>query len=272
MKELKKTVIYIIVFVLLLSCPMYNFLAISNSGSKVEAVDEDKTERGINIIEKLASYDLQKAEKRVRKAEKDRTFVGSATVTQINDTIKKIEKGTLSYRNVFKNVCVVGDSLMNGLEAYNILNSNKLVTQVSASLHHLNENMSRIIGMNPGILILHYGINMISGQQYHLDDFIETYTNHIKTLKKALPDTRIIISLIFPVKRSVAKAARFGYIDKYNIALIKMCKSLKVEYLDSSSVLKAHPECYGGDGIHLSKVFYSQYWLKFIIKEKGIIG
>ena len=271
MKELKKTVIYIIVFVLLLSCPMYNFIAISNSGS-VETVNEKKTERGIKIIEKLSSYDIQKAEKRVRKAEKDRTLVGNATVTQINDTIKKIEKGTLSYRNVFKNVCVVGDSLMNGLEAYNILNSNMLVTQVSASLHHLNQNMSKIIGMNPRVLILHYGVNMMSGQQKQLDNFIETYTKHIKTLKKSLPDTRIIVSLIFPVNRSVAKAAFLGNVDKYNAALIKMCKSLKVEYLDSSPVLKAHPECYGGDGIHLSKAFYSQYWLKFIIKEKGIIG
>ena len=122
------------------------------------------------------------------------------------------------------------------------------------------------------MLIIHYGINMISGNQQSLDSFIKTYTGHIKTLKKQLPDTRIIISLLFPVKRSVAKAPRFAYVDKYNKALIKMCKALKVEYLDSSSVLKAHPECYGGDGIHLSKVFYAQYWLKFIIKEKGIIG
>lgn len=267
---MKKTIIYIMIFILLLSCPMYNFIVMSSDGSA--KTKERKTDTGISVIEKLSSFDVQKAEKNVRKAEKDRTLVGSASVTQINETIKKIEKGTLSYRNVFKNVCVVGDSLMNGLEVYNILNSNNLVTQVSASLSHLEQNMSRVIAMNPRVLILHYGINMIGAKQYHLDHFIDTYTSQIKTLKKALPDTRIIVSLLFPVKTSVARAERFKYVDKYNTALVKMCKSLKVEYLDSAPVLKAHQECYGGDGIHLSKLFYSQYWLKFIIKEKGIIG
>ena len=61
-------------------------------------------------------------------------------------------------------------------------------------------------------------------------------------------------------------------IDEYNNSLIEMCKKLGIEYMDSSPVLKAHPECYGGDGIHLSKAFYEKYWLRFIIKEMGIVG
>ena len=268
--DLKKTVIYILVFIMLFSYPAYNLFALSTSVKGGE--NEGSVKKGISIIEKLSSYDVKKAEKSVRKAEGDRTFIGTATVSQINSTVKKIEKGTLSYRKVFRNVCIVGDSLMNGLEAYNILNGNNLITQVSASLYHLNDNISNIVAMNPRVLILHYGINMISGNEAQLDSFIRTYTSHIKNLKKQLPDTRIIVSLLFPVKRSVAKAARFAYVDKYNKALVKMCNELKVESMDSSAVLKAHPECYGGDGIHLSKAFYAQHWLKFIIREKGIIG
>jgi hypothetical protein len=61
-------------------------------------------------------------------------------------------------------------------------------------------------------------------------------------------------------------------IDTYNKNLIAMCNQLGIEYMDSSSVLRAHPECYGGDGIHLSKAFYDKYWLRFIIKEMGITG
>ncbi len=269
---MKKKIIYLLISVILLSFPMYNLIDITQRTTTVTTDVNEKIETGTLILDKLSSYDVQIAEKKVRKAEQDRTMVGTATVSQINATIKNIDSGKTTYRAVFKNVCIVGDSLMNGLEAYNILNSNNLVTQVSASLYHLEENIPTIISMNPRVLILHYGINMISGQQVHIDSFIKSYTTHIKTLQKALPDTRIIVSLLFPVNRSVAKAERFAYVDKYNTALIKMCKSLKVEYLDSSSVLKAHPECYGGDGIHLSKVFYSQYWLRFIIQEMGIIG
>ena len=80
----------------------------------------------------------------------------------------------------------------------------------------------------------------------------------------------IIVSLIFPVDRSVAKAERFGRIPKYNKALVKMCRELKVEYLDSASVLKAHKECYGSDGIHQLRPFYEKHWLRFIMEEKGI--
>ena len=98
------------------------------------------------------------------------------------------------------------------------------------------------------------------------------YTDIIEELQAALPDTRIIVSGIFPVDRDIAKAKRFGKIDEYNKSLKEMCRKLKVEYMDSSSVLKAHPECYGSDGIHLSKAFYEKYWLRFIIKEMVIVG
>ena len=87
-----------------------------------------------------------------------------------------------------------------------------------------------------------------------------------------MPDTRIIISGLFPVDREVAKAKRFAKVGEYNNSLKEMCKKLKVEFMDSSSVLKEHPECYGGDGIHLSKAFYEKYWLRFIIKEMEIVG
>ena len=74
------------------------------------------------------------------------------------------------------------------------------------------------------------------------------------------------------VDREIAKAKRFGMIGEYNKALKTMCNKLEIEYMESSSVLKAHPECYGGDGIHLSKAFYEKYWLRFIIREMGIVG
>ena len=71
---------------------------------------------------------------------------------------------------------------------------------------------------------------------------------------------------------SVTAFAGNGDIDKYNDALIKMCEELGVEYLDSSEVLLAHSECYGYDGIHLSRKFYSDYWLRFVVENKGIVG
>ncbi len=250
----------------MLTYPTVNFVAMQFEGNSPEITMENS---GEVVLDTLAGVDAAAAQSAVIEAEKKRNDPTGAK-KRIADTLRKLDKGKTTYRKVFRDVYIVGDSLMNGLEAYDILNSSHLVTQVSASLYHLDENMDKIIAMNPPVLIIHYGINMISTSQAQRDNFINFYTKLIKELKKSLPSTRIIISGIFPVDRSVARAARFGEVDTYNKALKAMCKKLKVEYLDSSPVLKAHKECYGGDGIHLSKTFYEKYWLRHIVKEKEI--
>ena len=110
---------------------------------------------------------------------------------------------------------------------------------------------------------------MIGDQQYHVDSFISQYTKIISKLQKKLPDTRIVVSLLFPVDTSVATANRFKFVSRYNKRLVEMSKELGVEYLDSSSVFKGH-DFYGADGIHLSYSFYYNYWLKFIMREMEI--
>ena len=265
---MKKITIIIVLIAVLSAYPVFNIVGLSRSSA---AGSETDLSEGSSIIEILDGFDVKKAEKNVTVAEKKRNekLEKYKNVTQI---LKNLDSGKTTYRKVFKNVYIVGDSLMNGLEAYNILNSNHLITQVSASLYHLNDNVKKIIKMNPPVLILHYGVNMIATDKKYLNNYIAMYTDIIEKLQKSLPDTRIIVSGIFPVDRDIAKAKRFGMIGKYNKELKEMCKDLKIEYMDSSSVLKAHPECYGGDGIHLSKAFYEKYWLRFIIKEMGIVG
>lgn len=265
---MKKIVIILVLVAVLSVYPIFNIAGISKSST--EASETDLSE-GNSVIDKLWNFDVKQAQKNVKTAEEKRNDP-TGIKQKIKDTLYNLDNGKTTYRKVFRNVYIVGDSLMDGLEAYNILNSNHLITQVSASLYHLDGNVKRIIKMNPPVLILHYGVNMIGTEKKHLNNYIAMYTNIIEKLQASLPDTRIIVSGIFPVDIDVAKAKRFGMIDEYNKSLKDMCKNLKVEYMDSSSVLKAHPECYGSDGIHLSKAFYEKYWLRFIIKEMEIVG
>ena len=264
-----KKILLILILILVLSVyPVFNIMGLSQNAKKQADTDLSK---GNEIINFLSGYDVKEAQKNVQTAEKIRNDK-YGNYLKVESILNGLEKGTTTYRKVFKNVYIVGDSLMDGLEAYGILNSNNLITQVSASLYHLSGNIKKIIRMNPPVLMLHYGVNMISAEKRHLSNYINMYTDIIKQLKSALPDTRIIISGIFPVDRDIAKAKRFGMIGEYNKNLKDMCKTLGVEYMDSSSVLKEHPECYGSDGIHLSKAFYEKYWLRFIVKEMGIVG
>lgn len=265
---LKKRIFSLFISLLLLIVPITNFAAMESSAPQ----KENGSVNGGAVLDSLFSDTVETAEKEIEKtAEKlAQASQPQAVSKAVEKSIKEIKKGTKTYRKVFKNVYFVGDSLMNGLEIYNILNSKKLITQVSASLYHLSDNMEKIIKLRPPVLILHYGINMLSTEKVLLDNFINMYSKLIKQLKKELPDCRIIVSLIFPVDRSVAKAVRFGKINTYNKRLIKMCKSLEVEYLDSRPAFEKGKKYYGSDGIHLAKAFYEKHWLKFIMREKGI--
>ena len=265
---MKKILLIAVLIAVLSVYPIFNIMGISQNAVKQAETDLSK---GSEVINSLSGYDVKEAQKNVSTAEKIRND-RFGNYQKVESILSGLDNGTTTYRKVFKNVCIVGDSLMDGLEAYDILNPNNLITQVSASLYHLSGNIKRIIRMNPPVLVLHYGVNMISAEKRHLNNYLNMYTDIITQFKAALPDTRIIISGIFPVDRDIARAKRFGMIDEYNSNLRAMCEKLGVEYMDSSSVLKAHPECYGSDGIHLSKAFYEKYWLRFIIKEMGIVG
>lgn len=265
---MKKSVLILILALLITMYPVRNFMSLANT----ETVETTGANTAEDYLKGLSDYDVKKAQNNIKKANAALYYSSAPTKVEIKNVLKQLSKGKTTYRKVFKDVYIVGDSLMNGLEAYNILNSNRLITQVSASLYHLSDNVKKIVKKAPPVLILHYGVNMISTNKNQLNTFISMYTKLIKQIKKGSPDTRIIVSGLFPVDSDVATAKRFTKIGTYNKALKKMCSELKIEFLDSTPVLKAHPECYGGDGIHLSKAFYEKYWLRFIIEEKGIVG
>lgn len=268
MKKLKKSVLILILAVILTVYPVRNFITLANTDN-IETTGENTAEE---YLKELSDYDVEEAQSNVKKANTQRYYTSTPTSVEVKAVLKKLNQGKTTYRKIFRDVYIVGDSLMNGLEAYDILNSNRLITQVSASLYHLSDNVKKIVKNAPPVLILHYGVNMISTDKNQLNNFISLYTKLIKQIQKGSPDTRIIVSGIFPVDSEVATAKRFTKIVTYNKSLKNMCSELKIEFLDSSSVLKAHPECYGSDGIHLSKAFYEKYWLKFIIEEMGIVG
>lgn len=265
---MKKKIISLISVLLICVFILQNFMLVRGN----TYVASGDTEKGIEYLDKLSLQSVDKALSDIKRVqdEYNSKIQTEQVKKKVEESLRLIKKGKKTYKKVFRNVVFAGDSLMAGLEAYDILNKKKIVSQVSASLYHLEDNLTKIIKKNPKVLILHYGINMLDTENIYLVNYINMYTRLIKKLKKELPDTRIIVSLIFPVDRSVAKAARFGRIPKYNKALKKMCRELKIEYLDSSPVLKAHKECYGSDGIHQLRDFYGKYWLKFIMEEKGI--
>ncbi|MBQ3136884.1 MAG: hypothetical protein IJB74_05300 [Clostridia bacterium] len=264
---MKKVIILLLVCVLLAVYPISNFSIIINENYTVGTDTAD----GMAYIEKMENNDINQAEKIVRQAEEIRNYIPESKSERVAKILYRLDKGKTTYKKVLKNVYFMGDSLINGLESYGILNEKRIYSKVSASLYHLEDNYKKVIKKEPEVIVLHYGLNALGYTQEALDGYIAMYSKCIKKIKKKLPETRIIVSSIFPVDRKVAKDKLFKRIKPYNKAMKNMCKKLKVEYLDNDPLFKEIDYCYGRDGIHLPESFYRDHWLKYLIKEKETV-
>ncbi len=268
--KLVKAVIVLLISVL----PIYNFININSAGF---CLTEDGSS-DIADYSELTTVSLSETEKRINGLYKTREVEREAQ--RLEEERKKrfelmklqLQQGELTYRKVFSDTLIVGDSLMQGLNTYKILDSANMISMVSASLYHLEGNIGTIISNNPRTLILHYGINMLGNTSSQLDWFIETYEDILSQLKPRLPDTKIFVSSIFNV--SLDASASYPNVREYNAALSQMCSRQEVIFLDNDTCLTGTESYYGSDGIHVSKAFYNDVWLPHIFStlyEYGVI-
>lgn len=185
--------------------------------------------------------------------------------------VAQLDNGTLSVKELFSNSLFVGDSITSGFSDYKIVNSNNVIASVGARMSvHLPENMETIVQYNPDILILHYGLNEMGVEQYHLDNFINKYKECLISLKSRLPYTKIIVLGLTPVLDIAIQAqGRFVRIPAYNDAMRQMCIEIGVGYEENAPLFNANPDMYGKDGIHIKSTMY-KLWIRQIVEEMGL--
>lgn len=189
------------------------------------------------------------------------------------EKISQIDNGSLSLREAFSKVGFTGDSQIKALSSFGIIPETNIVAKVGESLAYMEANMDNIIAMSSDkeVLVVHYGINSLSTSATTRAAQVEHYKSLLLRLKTALPNTRIIVSGVFPVADSIYyNQQRFAYINDYNMLLFDMCCEIGVEYLSDNEYMTAHQEVFSVDGLHLTKSFYTDYWLKNMITTMGI--
>ena len=100
------------------------------------------------------------------------------------------------------------------LETYRLLDVNNVEALVGASADYLEQNFSTVVTKAYGkdALIVHYGINSLSVSENERNRRIEQYRGLLLRLKEELPETRIIVSGVFPVSdRIYYNKGSFGY-------------------------------------------------------------
>ena len=183
------------------------------------------------------------------------------------------EKEDWSY---FDDTVFVGDSISFGMASYGYLTFDHVFAKIglhqSTALYskcvYTSKTKSHTISealelAKPGKVIITLGINAI--YNYKDNSFYKDYRTLIDKIKKATPDSKIIIQSIFPVTEKWAKNTGHPNYNKYiayaNQKLFELAKSEGCEFLytyekltDQNGFLQSE---FSGDGIHLSRQGYT---------------
>lgn len=258
---MKKKVLQIIPIILILAIGVLAIrLFVILIPQKAQKAD---TSQGIKIVKQMNEKDVAKTEKAVKKIQD-----AYNSEKQRKSVAKALRDG--NYKYAFKDFVIAGDSMIAAIEEYGVLDSNSIVAKVGAGTTFLTQNIDNIAKKNPKYLVLHFGenqINTTTGYRY----LIDPYTKAIKTLKKKLPDTKIFIDSIFPVKPKAYKGNSYlKNIAFYNEKLEQLAKDTGVNYLDSENMfLNLKKNYYEPDGIHPVLSFYTEQYLAFVLQKAG---
>jgi len=188
------------------------------------------------------------------------------TVTETSETeleILEIKDG--NFRAAFDDIIIAGDSIVEAVSAYGILDDDQVLAEIGAHTWHLSKVTDQIVSSNPKYLILHYGENELD----ELDNapyFIERYRDCIETLKEELPDTVIFVDSIFPVQEKAYNNEPYTVnIPYYNELIREMAEDLDVIYIDYDPFWEAlETDYYEPDGIHPVMSFYTEQYLPYV--------
>lgn len=197
------------------------------------------TKEGLAIIKKAEAADVVAVETKIQK---------------IEDKERK-ENDTRSLKEKFASTVVMGDSITDGFQVYDVLNASSVVSKIGVELTSLDDQIARLKELNPQVIFMSYGMNDIISTQGDTKLFVKHYKAVIKQIQKELPNTKIFINSIFPVQQqAIAGNPVLEKAGEYNMALSEMCDKMKIAYVDNTEL--AQEQYYEGDGIHYKPEFY----------------
>lgn len=187
----------------------------------------------------------------------------SETTAETELEILEIKDG--NFRAAFDDIIIAGDSIVEAISAYGILDDDQVLAEIGAHTWHLSKVTDQIVSSNPKYLILHYGENELDELEM-APYFIGRYRECIETLKEELPDTVIFVDSIFPVQEKAYNSEPYTVnIPYYNELIREMADDLDVIYIDYDPFWEAlETDYYEPDGIHPVMSFYTEEYLPYV--------
>lgn len=185
-----------------------------------------------------------------------------------SETVTYYEIKDNNFKAAFKDIYFCGDSITQAMYEYGILDIYHVTAAIGVGPSHIDRNLNYIVALNPEILVLHYGVNVMGSESDALP-FIENYKKSIEALQEQLPDTIIFVDSIFPVQPVAYKQAPgTKNVDYYNQKISEMCAELGVHYINHTKMFENYEkDYYEGDGIHPVYSYYIEQYLPYIYTE-----
>ena len=230
-----------------------------------------------SFIIKNNSFKFSQDSKRLKETEtffyneenKDITKIKEEIDKVNNPKIELIPDDNLAPKDYFQQnkILIMGDSLVEGLEAYGVLYSSNTIWKREERIDNMQEQLKQAVSYNPNAIILAYGLNDIRLWNGNVNGYINAYSNSLDTIINTLPNKEIYVCAILPVSNeSTAKDSSFQYIALFNERLKQLCNEKNIQLIDSSYLLKNVDNPYGPDGIH-PKAFFYQEWANDIMNK-----
>lgn len=182
-------------------------------------------------------------------------------ITAIEEKINLLEKQDgdgedgRSIKERFAGAVVLGDSVAQGFAEYDILNASSVAAKIGVHLDGLDEQISKVKELSPGILFLYLGMNDVTATNGDTDRFVSEYKAVLARLREEVPDAHIFVNSIFPVQEKALKEEPLlEKIPEYNDALRELCDSQTVAFIDNTELVSEW--YYEQDGIHFKADFY----------------
>ena len=160
-----------------------------------------------------------------------------------------------SIKERFSGAVVLGDSVAEGFEEYDILNASSVAAEIGVHLDELDGQITKVKELSPGVLFLYLGMNDVTATNGDVDRFISEYKSVLTRIREEVPDAHIFVNSIFPVQeKALEEEPLLEKIPEYNDALKELCDSETVAFIDNTGLVSEQD--YEQDGIHFKADFY----------------
>lgn len=257
----KKKLFFIItsIFIFLLIITI-NFIQVNQKNNNKSLKHYIKN--NLEIVKNHTNIPLEEAQKEIDKKNKDSL--------NITNEITSKDTESQNFKQIFASSVFIGDSQIQGLQIYDILNSTSVLAKKGANLTaNISTNLETLKNLAPSNIFIMYGMNDILIYENNISTFIADYKFLITSIQEILPNANIFVNCIMPIGDSVLESRPiYKNIPKYNNALSDMCSNINAQFIDSSDILLSNIDLLEPDQIHFKPAFY-KYWLNYL---KNYIG